>query len=49
MVCDGAQDPYWAKFLDWTLHIADSKLAHVVIVPSQAYVNGGLDNCPLSS
>jgi len=38
-------DPFWQKFLDWSLHIADSKLAHVVIVPSMAYATENLDGC----
>eukprot|EP01122_Echinamoeba_exundans_P017922 TRINITY_DN9870_c0_g1_i1.p1 TRINITY_DN9870_c0_g1~~TRINITY_DN9870_c0_g1_i1.p1 ORF type:complete len:763 (+),score=165.98 TRINITY_DN9870_c0_g1_i1:125-2413(+) len=43
-------DPYLVKFLDWCLHIADAKLAHVVIIPSWAFAESFLENyAPLRS
>jgi hypothetical protein len=38
-------DPYLVKFLDWCLHVADAKLAHVVIIPSWAFAESFLENC----
>lgn len=38
-------DPYLVKFLDWCLHVADAKLAHVVIIPSRAFAESFLESC----
>lgn len=27
-------DPFWAKLMDWFMHVTDAKLAHVVLVPA---------------
>lgn len=36
---NGELDPFWLKFIDWTIHVTDMKLAHVVLIPSIGFAH----------